>query len=105
MIKTSVLAITDEKKYLTGSFLHNEGVIRNPPPNHSLFCYIFISVKYFITTPWYILVSVEDYTMLEKMNKVTAARYQDMKFILDGVNASVHDLNSKCKCDTVRLLG
>lgn len=44
-----------------------------------------------------VLGSVEDYKMLEKINKVTAAKYADVRSLVSGVNHSMQDLNSKCK--------
>ena len=41
--------------------------------------------------------SVEDYTMLEKMNKVTASKYTEVKNLVTGVNHSMNDLNTKCE--------
>jgi len=40
--------------------------------------------------------SIEDYTMLEKMNRVTSSKYTDIKALVSSVNSSMQDLNAKC---------
>ncbi|KAF6030683.1 BLOC1S2 [Bugula neritina] len=39
--------------------------------------------------------SIEDYTMLEKMNRVTSSKYTDIKALVSSVNSSMQDLNAK----------
>ena len=59
--------------------------------------YVFVFVVYV----WYNFVlflgSVEDYHMLEKINKVSAAKYADVKNIVSNVNGSMQQLDTKCK--------
>lgn len=40
--------------------------------------------------------SVEDYTMLEKVNKVSGSKYADVKDLVENVNMSMQQLDEKC---------
>jgi hypothetical protein len=51
--------------------------------------------------------TIEDYKLLEKMNKITNCKYSEMKHIALGIGGSLQELNEKCKpsnlnvCDVV----
>ena len=42
--------------------------------------------------------SESEYGLLEEMNKVTAAKYKDLKLIAANVSKGLTELNEKCKC-------
>ena len=41
--------------------------------------------------------SESEYQLLEQMNKVTSAKYKDLRLIAAGVGKGMEDLNEKCK--------
>lgn len=41
--------------------------------------------------------SVEDFKLLEEMNKTTALRYQDMHQVSKNITSRLGELNEKCK--------
>ncbi|PVD39166.1 hypothetical protein C0Q70_01794 [Pomacea canaliculata] len=41
--------------------------------------------------------TIEDYKLLEKMNKVTICKYSEMKHIALSIGSALHDLNEKYK--------
>ena len=41
--------------------------------------------------------TIEDYKLLEKMNKVTLCKYSEMKHIATNVGGALQELNEKCK--------
>ena len=60
-----------------------------------VFCTHPLSVS--SSTEFFILVaSTEDYKMLEKINKVSAAKYADLRNIVSNVNSSMQQLDEKC---------
>mgnify|MGYP005983981865 FL=1 len=40
--------------------------------------------------------SLDDYRLLENMNRTTITKYSDMKHIAANVAKSMHELNEKC---------
>lgn len=44
-----------------------------------------------------ILGTVEDYKLLEALNKITITKYTDMKELTENISKGLQDLNEKCK--------
>ena len=44
-----------------------------------------------------VLGTVEDYKLLEQMNKITLSKYAEMKNLSTAVGNSLQDLNDRCK--------
>lgn len=45
--------------------------------------------------------TIEDYKLLEKMNKVTICKYSEMKHIALSIGSALHDLNEKCEFSSI----
>ena len=41
--------------------------------------------------------TIEDYKLLEKMNKITICKYSEMKHIALSVGSALQELNEKCE--------
>ena len=41
--------------------------------------------------------TIDDYKLLETMNKITLSKYSDMKIMASNISSSLNDLNDKCK--------
>ena len=44
-----------------------------------------------------VLGTIEDYKLLEQMNKVTLSKYSEMKNLSTAVGNALQDLNDRCK--------
>ena len=45
----------------------------------------------------FVLGTIEDYKLLEQMNKVTLSKYSEMKNLSTAVGNALQDLNDRCK--------
>ena len=56
---------------------------------------MYIAGRYAFMLPC-IAVSVEEYTLLQKMNELTAGEFTDMHNTSTQLNQAMHSLNDKC---------